>query len=80
MAKIPGLLLPLADELDAERIKARDLLFSGQVDQSVELAEAALERMDRLFASNPGVPRYFNSYANASSTIACLPRKANGPC
>lgn len=53
----------LPDELDAERIKARDLLFSGQVDQSVELAEAALERMDRLFASNPGVPRYFNSYA-----------------
>lgn len=59
----PDFSFRLADELDAERIKARDLLFSGQVDQSVELAEAALERMDRLFASNPGVPRYFNSYA-----------------
>ena len=59
----PDFSFRLADELDAERIKARDLLFSGQVDQSVELAEAALGRMDRLFASNPGVPRYFNSYA-----------------
>ena len=61
--RYPDFSFRLADELDAERIKARDLLFSGQVDQSVELAEAALERMDRLFASNPGVPRYFNSYA-----------------
>ena len=41
----PDFSFRLADELDAERIKARDLLFSGQVDQSVELAEAALERM-----------------------------------
>ena len=38
----PDFSFRLADELDAERIKARDLLFSGQVDQSVELAEAAL--------------------------------------
>ena len=37
----PDFSFRLADELDAERIKARDLLFSGQVDQSVELAEAA---------------------------------------
>lgn len=59
----PDFSFRVADELDAERIKARDLLFSGQVDQSVELAEAALGRMDQLFASNPGVPRYFNSYA-----------------
>lgn len=59
----PDFSFHVADELDAERIKARDLLFSGQVDQSVELVEAALERMDQLFASNPGVPRYFNSYA-----------------
>ena len=59
----PDFSFRMADELDAERIKARDLLFSGQIDQSVELAEAALERMDQLFVSNPGVPRYFNSYA-----------------
>ena len=59
----PDFSFRVADELDAERIKARDLLFSGQIDQSVELAEAALERMDQLFVSNPGVPRYFNSYA-----------------
>lgn len=59
----PDFSFRVADELDAERIKARDLLFSGQIDQSVELAESALERMDQLFVSNPGVPRYFNSYA-----------------
>ena len=59
----PDFSFRVADEFDAERIKARDLLFSGQIDQSVELAEAALERMDQLFVSNPGVPRYFNSYA-----------------
>lgn len=59
----PDFSFRMADELDTERIKARDLLFSGQIDQSVELAESALERMDQLFASNPGVPRYFNSYA-----------------
>ena len=59
----PDFSFRVADELDPERIKARDLLFSGQIDQSVELAEAALERMDQLFVSNPGVPRYFNSYA-----------------
>ena len=27
------------------------------------MIEAALRRMDQLFESNPGVPRYFNSYA-----------------
>ena len=59
----PDFSFRMADELDTERIKARDLLFSGQIDQSVELAESALERMDQLFVSNPGVPRYFNSYA-----------------
>ena len=59
----PDFSFRMADELDTERIKVRDLLFSGQIDQSVELAESALERMDQLFASNPGVPRYFNSYA-----------------
>ena len=37
----PDFSFRVADELDAERIKARDLLF----------------------VSNPGVPRYFNSYA-----------------
>lgn len=38
----PDFSFRLADELDAERIKARDLLFSGQVDQSVELAEGGV--------------------------------------
>lgn len=59
----PDFSFTLADELDAARIKARDLLFSGQVEQAIQQAQTAVERMDRLFASNPGVPRYFNSYA-----------------
>lgn len=59
----PDFSFTLADDLDAERMKARDLLFSGQIDQAVEMIEAALRRMDQLFESNPGVPRYFNSYA-----------------
>ncbi len=59
----PDFSFALADELDAARIKARDLLFNGQVEQGIQQAQAAVERMDRLFASNPGVPRYFNSYA-----------------
>ncbi len=59
----PDFSFTLADELDAERLKARDMLFSGQIDQAIECAEHAVERVDRLYADNPGVPRYFNSYA-----------------
>ena len=50
----PDFSFRMADELDTERIKVRDLLFSGQIDQSVELAESALERMDQLFAFESG--------------------------
>ena len=53
----------LAKRLDAERVKARDLLFSGQPDQAIEVQEAAVSRVDALFAQSKGVPRYFNSYA-----------------
>nr|WP_143248487.1 tetratricopeptide repeat protein [Bifidobacterium vansinderenii] len=53
----------LADRLDAERVKARDLLFGGEAQKAVEVAESAVEHLDKLFASTGGVPRYFNSYA-----------------
>ena len=59
----PDFSFALADSLDADRIKARDLLFSGEIDQAIETAQAALDRMDQTFETNPGVPRYFNSYA-----------------
>ena len=59
----PSVTLRMADELDRDRLKARDLLFSGQVDQAFETAEAALGRIDALYAKGDGVPRYFNSYA-----------------
>lgn len=50
-------------DLDAERLKARDLLFSGRADQAIATAEAAIARVERLFRASDGVPRYFNSYA-----------------
>lgn len=59
----PDFEFQLNAELDRERLKARDLLFSGQADRAIEVIEAELERIDIMFANNPGVPRYFNSYA-----------------
>ena len=59
----PDFSFTLADSLDVDRLKARDLLFSGEIDQAIETAQTALGRMDQTFAANPGVPRYFNSYA-----------------
>lgn len=59
----PDFTFTLADDLDRERVKARDLLFSGQVDRALETAEAAVSRLDTMFSHSAGVPRYFNSYA-----------------
>ncbi|MCH9274957.1 tetratricopeptide repeat protein [Bifidobacterium amazonense] len=59
----PDITFQLSDELNRERGKARDMLFSGQIDHAVEIIEAELERLDLMYANNPGVPRYFNSYA-----------------
>lgn len=50
--------------LDDARVKARDLLFSGQVDQAVEHIESVVAALDEQFAAGDGVPRYFNSYAD----------------
>ena len=50
--------------LDDARVKARDLLFSGQVDQAVEHIESVVAALDEQFATGDGVPRYFNSYAD----------------
>nr|WP_165775822.1 tetratricopeptide repeat protein [Bifidobacterium scaligerum] len=59
----PDFTFTLADGLDKERLRARDLLFSGQVDQAIDAAEKAVARMDYVFSTSGGVPRYFNSYA-----------------
>ncbi|MBW3091707.1 tetratricopeptide repeat protein [Bifidobacterium sp. 82T10] len=59
----PDITFQLSDELNRERGKARDLLFSGQIDRAIDVIEAELERLDVMYANNPGVPRYFNSYA-----------------
>lgn len=59
----PDLEFTLAHELDAQRIKARDLLFSGQTDQAIQTAETEIARLDSMFRGGSGVPRYFNSYA-----------------
>ncbi|WP_314686094.1 tetratricopeptide repeat protein [uncultured Bifidobacterium sp.] len=53
----------LSRQLDAQRVKARDLLFSGRTDQAFDLLGKAAAEVDARFASGSGVPRYFNSYA-----------------
>lgn len=62
-ADMPDFTFHMSDDLDAERLKARDMLFSGQLDASIEYMENAVESLDHTFEANPGVPRYFNSYA-----------------
>ena len=59
----PTVKLDLATQLDNERARMHDMLFSGQPDQACESAENLLKRMDALYAQGDGVPRYFNSYA-----------------
>ncbi|QOL33116.1 tetratricopeptide repeat protein [Bifidobacterium eulemuris] len=59
----PDIEFTMAEDLDKERVRARDLLFSGQTEQAVAIIEEALERFDAIVDANPGVPRYFNSYA-----------------
>lgn len=59
----PDFAFALAHELDAQRLKGRDMLFSGQVDKAIELVESAVAKLDAQFADNDGIPRYFNSYA-----------------
>ena len=59
----PDFTFSMADDLDKERMRARDMLFSGQVDQALETVEVAVDALDQRLAANPGVPRYFNSYA-----------------
>ncbi|OZG62334.1 tetratricopeptide repeat protein [Bifidobacterium lemurum] len=59
----PDIEFTMADDLDKERVRARDLLFSGQTEQAVAIIEEALGRLDAIVDANPGVPRYFNSYA-----------------
>ena len=59
----PDFTFTLADDLDKERLRARDMLFSGQADQAIEAAEATVSHLDQVYAAGHGVPRYFNSYA-----------------
>ena len=59
----PDFVFDLTQNLNRERLKARDLLFSGQVDQAIETIGTQVDRLDAMFAAGPNVPRYFNSYA-----------------
>lgn len=59
----PDVDFTFANDLDKERVKARDLLFSGQTEQALQTAQAAVQQMDAHFAVGDGIPRYFNSYA-----------------
>ncbi|NEG88673.1 tetratricopeptide repeat protein [Bifidobacterium aerophilum] len=59
----PDIDFQLSAGIERERSKAHDLLFSGQMDRAMEVMETEIERLDLMYANNPGVPRYFNSYA-----------------
>ncbi|MBT1165458.1 tetratricopeptide repeat protein [Bifidobacterium simiarum] len=59
----PDAKFTMGDRLDEQRLKARDMLFSGQPAKAISMAEAAVAEMDRMFSGVDGVPRYFNSYA-----------------
>ena len=51
----PDFEFSLSADLDAERLKARDLLFSGRAEQAIGTAEAALAHVESLFAAVDGV-------------------------
>lgn len=59
----PDFEFSLSPQLDQERIKTCDMLFSGQVDQALQHLIGQVDRLDEMFAAGDGVPRYFNSYA-----------------
>jgi tetratricopeptide (TPR) repeat protein len=60
---VPTDLFVLSKNLDATRMQAHEELFSGNPTQAIETVEEALEQLDDLYENNPGIPRYFNSYA-----------------
>lgn len=61
--KVPDFDFALSSQLDKERIRARDLLFSGAAPQAIQVEQDAIDRMDTFFSTDGRVPRYFNSYA-----------------
>ena len=60
---VPDFDFSLSSQLDKERVKARDLLFSGGAAQGIQVEQDAIAHMDAVFATEGQVPRYFNSYA-----------------
>ena len=59
----PDISFEMSKELNAERLRARGELFKGNTSQAVDIAQQSVDRFDAIFNSTPGVPRYFNSYA-----------------
>ncbi|WP_125968432.1 tetratricopeptide repeat protein [Bifidobacterium samirii] len=59
----PDFRFTLNDDLGRERDRAHEQFFAGQLERAIETLENELERIDRMYAAEPGVPRYFNSYA-----------------
>ena len=60
---VPDFDFSLSSQLDKERVKARDLLFSGGAAQGIQVEQDAIAHLDAVFAAEGQVPRYFNSYA-----------------
>ncbi|AKV56102.1 hypothetical protein AB656_03345 [Bifidobacterium actinocoloniiforme DSM 22766] len=64
--EVPDLSFDLSERLDQERVKARDLLFSGDPAAALKLEENVVSGLDERFAVSQdpqAVPCYFNSYA-----------------
>ncbi|MCI1211348.1 tetratricopeptide repeat protein [Bifidobacterium tibiigranuli] len=59
----PDFEFSLSSRLDQERVKTRDMLFSGQAEQALQHLGEQVNQLDEMFAAGDGVPRYFNSYA-----------------
>ena len=60
---VPDFDFSLSSQLDKERVRARDLLFSGGAAQGIQVEQNAIAHLDAAFAAEGQVPRYFNSYA-----------------
>ena len=62
-SSVPDFDFSLSSQLDKERVRARDLLFSGGAAQGIQVEQDAIAHLDAVFAAEGQVPRYFNSYA-----------------
>ena len=76
----PDFTFTLADDLDKERLRARDMLFSGQADQAIEAAEAAVAHLDQVYAAAMAYLDTSTPMPSAWSTTGCSPHWTSVRC